>query len=402
MKRYKLNCRPKFYNEHDCFSLIPVLRHTVVPGQTLDISGRVKMQTAAFTQNLLTSGLASLYLYYVPNRLLWDDWIDFVSQETTYGGTFPTTINSWPIMFDRTVGSKNFSSLYRRAYKLCYNEFFGDQPLNGGHRTFYPDVFDDTDDFVCQTKTTEQFAGRLEVEGAVAVPTFDATTVPIDLNDFYRQMMNARSRRKANMSGDKYVDAMRRMGVELDWRVQNAPEFLGKVDKSVHPIKTFDTTAAEGGGNNVGDSFARYETTLEINVGGKRFAEHGQILGLMQIRPHMFNELMGMPPDGLVQEIEDFYLADNVRAQDTWQQTDFTSGASSEMFAQKFSYLRNGTHMFGHAKSWLNEYAPAHIGPLSYPDGDVLPVGTELGTSQVAVAAEWRLGGQIPVPPNAL
>lgn len=370
------------------------------------------MQTSAFTKNLLSGGIASLYLYFVPNRLLWDDWVPFIAQDEAYAGTFPTSAQTFPELWDKGSASRSkpYSALFRRAYKLCYNEFFGNEQIDklGNIRTYYSDITDDEDVIVCRTRNTEQFAGRLQDEGAIGSSTFDATTVPIDLNDFYRQMMNSRSKRKANMSGDKYVDAMRRMGVELDWRVQNAPEFLGKVDRNVMPVKTFATADSTGGSaiaEDVGHSVARYETTMNLDIRGKRFAEHGQIVGMFQLRPHLINNSMVQMPDSYMQDITDWYLGDNTADQDQWIKTDFTGGLTDPddvFYAQRFSTMRNGTHVGGLGNTWAITYVPDFPEAMIYPDGDVMPIGDELETEQLGFQASWITGGQTPIRPNAL
>ena len=125
VKLYAQSRRDRFYNQGDAYKLLPIYRCPVVPGETFELEGTVKFQTAAFTKNLITGGLASVYFFFVPNRLLWDDWTAFIAQEDGFSGTFPVTATVWESMFDRAAGGGSFSSLYRRAYKLCYNQFFG-------------------------------------------------------------------------------------------------------------------------------------------------------------------------------------------------------------------------------------------------------------------------------------
>jgi len=398
MKRYMLSKRDRFVNEGDSYQPIPCARIPVVPGQTHATTVRLKFQTAAFTRNLLTSGIASAHFFYVPNRLVWDEWVDFISQDDATAPTLPTTGTNWNLVWDRNPGAWS-NSLYRRAYKLVYNQFYGDEDFDGGApNTWYDDITTDTnvDQVIC--RSSEQWSGRLMLNGDMAVPTFDATTTPIDLNDFYRQMMNARSARKAQMTGDKYVDTLRRMGVEPDWRIQNAPEFLGRKDIDVHPVKTFNTTAT-----GTGDSVARYEGTIEFDIGKKMFAEHGYIVGIFIIRPHLFNTQADVPPDGLARLREDFYLGDNLRSQDTYDEARFTSGSAADFISQRFAYLRNGFHHLGLGDgSWATTYAVGAEQNLVYPQGGTLPIGDELGTAEVAIAADVHSKGQTPVPKNAL
>ena len=75
--------RQNTYNEGDPYLLIPVGRMDVVPGQTLSAKVQAKIQTVAFLQNVLSGGVAHIYAFYTPYRLLWDNWIDFASDPDT-------------------------------------------------------------------------------------------------------------------------------------------------------------------------------------------------------------------------------------------------------------------------------------------------------------------------------
>jgi len=398
---HKLTRRDRFYNQGGFYDSLPALRIPVVPGQSNAVDIRLKFQTAAFTNNVLGGGIASLFLFYVPNRLLWDDWTDFISQNDDYAGTFPLTATTWSAMFDRTVAAAAFPSfncLPRRAYKLCYNQFFGNEKFESGANTWYDDITADTVITQVQTRNTEQFTSRLMVEGALATPTYDATTVPIDLNDFHRQMINARSARKAQMTGDKYVDTLRRMGVEPDWRIQNAPEFLGRIDHDCLPVKTFDTSATS-----TGDSVARFEGTLERTIGKKMFAEHGYIIGIFTMRPHVFNVGCGMPIDGTMRDLEDFWLADNARSQDQYDDAIITTAAGPDVFATRFGVYRNGTHVYGAGNSWAATLgAPANVDDVVYPNSNFFSTGDELGGDDVAFLNQSVLMGSTPIPATSL
>ena len=121
MQRYKLNMRGGSYVEGDVYGIQPIYRQQVVPGQTVNMSCEVSIKTAALTKNVSTPALASAWFFYVPHRLVWDEWMDFISKEEN-PPTFPTTSNRAGRFFD-DAASGDVSSLYRRAYKLIYNEY---------------------------------------------------------------------------------------------------------------------------------------------------------------------------------------------------------------------------------------------------------------------------------------
>lgn len=396
MKLHKITRRDRFYQQGDNYKLLPVYRKPVVPGDSHAIDYDLKIQTAAFTKNIITDGMLSVFFFYVPNRLVWDEWVDFITQAEDFAGTYPTNSTAWATMYEK--GGFTRHSFYRRAYKLIYNQYFGADGYQAGNADgWYDDITDDTVVALNDIKNTEQFAGRLVTEGELASPTFDATTVPIDLNDFYRQMQNARSKRRANMSGDKYVDALRRMGVEPDWRIQNAPEFLGRTDKDLTPVKTFNTT-----GTGTGDSVARFEGTLSGRVKRKMFAEHGFIVGVACMRPHVFNDEMINPPDAYQLTIDDYPLGDNLRAQDEYAENTIATANVADYFTQRFAQYRNGVHLTGLDDQWATSFTAAVQQEAVFITGNALPTSDELSSGSIALFLRSMTTGQTPVPPNAL
>ena len=203
----------------------------------LDVS--VMWESPPLNSQVLSGGVATLYAFYVPLRLLWSGWIDFIAQD---GGTVPTTSTNWAQMFEANASGNAVSSFYRRAYKLIYNQFFGSEKFG----TWYANIETDTEvnTFLC--RNLDQLAGHLVDSADAPDPTYIAAVsgaqATISLNDFRKAMKEAYATRRADMTGDKYVDAMRRMGVALDWRVQMAPEFLGKSEVDFYPKRTRVTT----------------------------------------------------------------------------------------------------------------------------------------------------------------
>ena len=61
MQRYKLNLQGGTYNEANAYQAVPIYRQQVVPGQTADIQAQVNIKTAAFTKNLTTPALCSVW-----------------------------------------------------------------------------------------------------------------------------------------------------------------------------------------------------------------------------------------------------------------------------------------------------------------------------------------------------
>jgi hypothetical protein len=198
MQRYSLNLKGGTYTEGNTYNLNPIFRQQVVPGQTINLDFEASLKTAAFTKNVSTPCIMSVWFFYVPHRLVWSGWTEFISK-TEGAPVFPSINTKADAFFDKYEGAlaAYLSPLYRRAYKLAYNEYFGTETIGSAGEAWYDDITDDTVTQLYRTKNPEDFASKLALDGSVVDPEFTVTASSIPLNDFYRQMMNARSQHRS-------------------------------------------------------------------------------------------------------------------------------------------------------------------------------------------------------------
>lgn len=395
MQRYNLKMQGGNYTEGEVYSLNPIFRQQVVPGQTVNLDFEVSLKTAAFTQQVTTPCMMSVWFFYVPHRISWSGWTDFISKQEG-APTFPTTTTIAGAFFDlaATPPTGNYSSLFRRAYKNVYNEYFGTESIGSAGNAWYDDVNDDTVTDIYRTRNPEQFASKIQLDGAVSDPEFTVTASTIPLNDFYRQMMNARSQQRSQMTGDKYVDTLARMGVDATWMIAERPEFLGTKSRLVAPHQTANTSAT-----NTGEEASRFETKMKCSIRSKHFAEHGYIVGVSSCRPMISASSRGaadcFPTGG--EWIDSFYSADNLETKDNVD--DALNGFSgTDAFAQRFSYLRNGQWLKGRGNNWVVDNVPTSFSELIYPSAASVPVGDELGGRDYAITLSHTITGKTPVP----
>jgi len=143
-------CKTSFDTDY----IIPIYSDEVLPGDTFvtDMSAVVRMNSP-LVKPLLDDLYLETYFFYIPNRLIWTNWEEFMGQvddisagvydPTDY--TIPTldetkaplsttgfTANSlfdylgFPIL---QTGIDDLVAFYSRGYNLVYNSFFRDQNL---------------------------------------------------------------------------------------------------------------------------------------------------------------------------------------------------------------------------------------------------------------------------------
>ena len=404
MQRYNLNLKGGTYTQGDTYKALPILRQQVVPGQTVNIEADINLKTAAYLNNLTTPSMMSVWFFYVPHRLSWDGWTSFISKEEG-APSFPVISDPLhrvaPFFFEGnsdSTAAANGSPLFRRAYKLCYNEYFG---TDFGGTYWYTDVNDDSVVTPYDTRNPEQFSSQLKIDDASIVdPEFTVTANAIPLNEFYRSMMNARSQQRSQMTGNKYVDTLARMGVDATWMVAERPEFLGTKSKLVAPQLTSNTTATESAFET-----ARFSCNLSVNITNKHFAEHGYIVGIASVRPILMTSgrfpndyrptYQGPTDDDWV---DSFYSADNLQTKDTYPRQLSNAVTPDQAFTERFSYLKKGEWLLGSGTTrWNANNQVVNFKDVIYPNSGLLQFSQELGGAQCAITTSHKISGKIPV-----
>ena len=357
--------RANHYNEGSYYSLVPVFRKAVLPGESIQGKVKVSWESEPLSMNVLHGGTASVYAFYCPYRLLASGFVDFVSdpQVAVSASALPTSSTDWPLLFEQAgISGGVVSTFGRRAFKLAYNQFFGadDQP-----ESWYSDITLDTDVAEKRLRTTDQLNG-LAVAGseAPASTVVSYGAVSTWSNVTVEQLANALSRyrsdRRSDLTGDKYVDALRRFGVNLDWRVQNAPEFLGRWDAEFEARETRATDAA-----NTGTAQVRFQGDILCDLGRKSFAEHGVVMFVLAVRPFDFNSTARGAPDCTLLNLtrdtvyQPEYVLDARLVEDNYLGVGTSASSTTYRLPRWAPYLK-GANMVGRASSSAGKLAWAY------------------------------------------
>lgn len=153
MKRSKHSLSHYRLTSLDMGQLFPVMMEEVLPGDSFRHQSSALLRVAPVVAPVMHPVHASIHSWFVPARLLWSNWEDFITGKNT-ALTLPTlTIastdtatrdlaQSLGIGADIATGSIVVQSLPFRAYNMIWNEFYRDQDLN----TAVPERTGDTGD----------------------------------------------------------------------------------------------------------------------------------------------------------------------------------------------------------------------------------------------------------------
>lgn len=120
----------------DMGRLVPIGAIDVLPGDTMRIQTNMLLRVAPLAKPVFHSVEASVHHWYVPNRILWDDWEEFIVGNEA-GHTYPVITPAGAggtVLLDHmgcepTVG-RSYDALPIYAYNMIWNEFYRDQDLS--------------------------------------------------------------------------------------------------------------------------------------------------------------------------------------------------------------------------------------------------------------------------------
>ncbi|WNK14597.1 MAG: major capsid protein [Microvirus sp.] len=124
--------------------LVPILVDEALPGDTFNVNASIFARMATPIHPIMDNLWLDIFFFFVPNRLVWDNWQKFMGEQTDPGDSIDFTIPQLDSgattgyaegsIFDHMgiptkIANLRHSALPLRAYNLIWNEWFRDQNL---------------------------------------------------------------------------------------------------------------------------------------------------------------------------------------------------------------------------------------------------------------------------------
>lgn len=204
--------------------IIPTLRQEVIPGDSFQGRIGILVRFRGFAAPVLTPTYLDYYMFYVPNRLVWntklgdsDSWEDFITGQTIEAEqdnpespshiqattTPPTAVHNDAFLSNMQLTGTSENSLYSRGYNLIWNNYFRDEDYaeeaitNTSYkyafalRNQYNELRDDTASF-------QEYAPLTDLSG----------TDYVGAQDVRDAMRRQRFAERREMFGDRYIDVL--------------------------------------------------------------------------------------------------------------------------------------------------------------------------------------------------
>ena len=136
--------------------LIPIFTDEVYPGDTFSMNLTAFVRMATPIKPVMDNVHLSTFFFFIPNRLLWQNWQKFMGERINPGdsidftvpqiGPMPVqenTLNDYLGLPIVATNSITVNSLFHRAYVRVWNEWFRDQNLQDAEPFFFGDGPDD-------------------------------------------------------------------------------------------------------------------------------------------------------------------------------------------------------------------------------------------------------------------
>lgn len=288
-KRYPYNLSHQVATFSRFGNLIPWCSLEVAPGDTF--SGKVGMlvRLSPLKHALLTDIYVDSFLFYVPHRLVWDEFEDFVAAgPDANSGIVPPTKSAvdgseFPALRYTNDSSVpyTYSALRLRAYNLIYNEFFRDDeqdpyppdnfpPSGNGHpvnarKNFY--------------STLQKYVGYIENHAALG--SVNGAVASTSASEILRAIAQQKAAMRRATYGTRYVDILRSYGINVNYQMLQRPEVVavGRGSVNVTDVR------ATGSDADLGKLAGHGVAGTRVSIRRKSFPEHGTLIGVSVVRP---------------------------------------------------------------------------------------------------------------------
>jgi len=418
MKRYKHNL--SYYNlaTMDMGRLVPIGLTEALPGDTFQHHTNVVIRVSPMAAPIMHSITARVHHFFVPHRLVWDNWEDFITggpdgNNTDTVPTITLTQSQWddnrlPDYFGvprptTGIDDVTVSALPFRAFNLIYNEYYRDQdlitertnealgvPFIAWEKDYFttcrpwtqkgPDVtlpvgtqaevFNNNPN-ANPTSVSTDANGRAYYGPSTAPESqlfADLTTAEaINVNDFRKAFALQRYQEARARYGSRYVEYLRYLGVRpRDERLQR-PEFLGGGSSQVQVSEVLQTapeTAQQPSTEfGVGDMYGHGIAAMRSNKYRRTMEEHGYVITLMSVRPKAIYT-NGLDRTWIRRDKEDFFQKElqHIGQQEVYNQELYQGDDPTGIFGYQdryAEYRQNFSRVTGEFRDILNYW---HMG----------------------------------------
>lgn len=400
--RYGVNCQT--VNWGDTFQFVPLGYHEVAPGESIDGTITANFFSKPVLRMALNRFYADAFVFYIPYRVLDENWPDFINGGS---GTVPTVTNLFPFNYEKQFSfdaatPKNTAWL-RRAYNKTWNEYFrlqnqteaGIEDTTQLRMPMRPSTLETSFDFDQTAQNAANFATNMDsLRSAAAQDMFDR------MRAFY---------------GDRYVDYLRALGVEVGWAIQDVPELIGQAHTDWKFRPAGFSTDVNTPAATPGDLQGYFNSNVTVKVKRTFCPEHGLIAAYGGIREDLYRTDGNQYAVLEKQNLNDYWSPEfEMEKFKKWQNRTFDATAAldteSEFMTPFFEEYRKGENVQADISSIGNdvygittdssENDQQYLTPSQFNTNPFFATEVSRLFETMQATTEWRLAKRSPVKPH--
>ena len=309
MKRFNYRLNDQNSQLGSWGKLVPLKYVEVVPGDT--VAGAVKSRArSAITKKMIFSrAYYDLYAFYVPYRLLWRDWVNFISGSPKASpdtqDPIPNLTVERPWNFEDLRGTATLAdcnNFLGDAYSLIHNRFFatidgdasnqqstniyGSQSQGGASNVIYGRWNGSSMLDVYRRPTT--FDAQLRSSADTPDTTIDVSGPTVTVAEIREAFSEDRWQKLRDFYGHRYTDYLAAVGVKASWSMLDEPECIGASNNDW----VFKTTRGTSEGA-IAETKGYFDGEVGLKLRKTFCPEHGLIAIMAAPRADLFNVGMG-------------------------------------------------------------------------------------------------------------
>ena len=280
MKRFKYGLNFAVNNYGRFYEALPVSVVETAPGDTLAGTVTARVITDTTTRVIQNRTYHDMYTFYVPYRLLWDEWPDFIAQVND-ALVPPSDVSTAQQLLLRNQDAGKNNDFIVRAYNLIWNKFFKNTEVPENSPTNI------TPSLTALRPTTINQRLRTAVE--LLDQTVDTSGATLTVGAIRDAFAKDRYDKLRAYYGSKYTDYLNAIGVAGSWSILEEPELVGMKMANLN-WTTVDATAnvfpvdAQDPSTVLGQVAGRWNGSNTVRVKKTFTPEHGLLITLAVIR----------------------------------------------------------------------------------------------------------------------
>ena len=260
----------------------------VAPGDTWSGKNGVLVRLSPLKRALLQDIWVDQYVFYIPHRLVYADWENFIAEGPT---TTPTYTLPKHTVSDTGAGAQrqlwynqdssgtptsiDYSAMRLYAYNLVFNEFFRDEDeaaVAPGYTLIHGNAVNYKKDYWSNLQ-----------ENIVSPDGHSAPVVgnAVDATEILRAIAQQKVAMKRATYGTRYVDILKSYGVSVNYQMLQRPEVVAMSRGSINVTDVVGTDST-----NLGQMAGHGISGTRLRLRRKSFPEHGTLLGILVLRPN--------------------------------------------------------------------------------------------------------------------